>query len=192
MNWKTLSIISSAAAALVLYAPAANAHGRAGGGGGGGAHASGMRGSAGRTSTSTASRQHAEHRGDWDRHDRDREHDGWRDRDGHYWGGYGYYGFGYPYYGYPFGYPYYASSASLYYFGNQGYNQSGYQANRGNGGNVVVDVQQRLSRAGYYHGAIDGINGSGTHRAIRAYERSHGLPADGEIDRDLLNRMGLS
>ena len=47
---------------------------------------------------------------------------------------------------------------------------------------VVVGVQQRLARAGYYRGAIDGVIGPRTQYAIRAYERSHGLPADGVID----------
>jgi len=67
----------------------------------------------------------------------------------------------YPYYGY---YPY------DYY----GYNGSGYSY-----GNTVVEVQRRLARAGYYHGAIDGIMGPQTRRAIRAYERDHNMPAYG-------------
>jgi hypothetical protein len=36
------------------------------------------------------------------------------------------------------------------------------------------ELQRRLSRAGYYHGAIDGIMGPQTRRAIQAYERDHG------------------
>ena len=38
----------------------------------------------------------------------------------------------------------------------------------------VAELQQRLARAGYYHGAIDGIMGPATRRAIRAYERDRG------------------
>jgi peptidoglycan hydrolase-like protein with peptidoglycan-binding domain len=34
-------------------------------------------------------------------------------------------------------------------------------------------LQRRLARAGYYNGAIDGIMGSQTRRAIRAYERAY-------------------
>ncbi len=68
-----------------------------------------------------------------------------------------------------------------------GYNDYGY-------GNVrlVVEVQRRLARAGYYHGPIDGILGPRTLRAIRAYERDNKLPAYGVIDRQLLRTVGLS
>ncbi len=57
---------------------------------------------------------------------------------------------------------------------------------------AVIQVQRRLARAEYYHGAIDGVVGSGTRRAIRSYERAHGLPIDGQIDRQLLVKMGLA
>jgi Putative peptidoglycan binding domain len=63
----------------------------------------------------------------------------------------------YPYYGYyPYGYGYY------------GYNAYGY----GNGSSVV-ELQRRLARAGYYHGRIDGVMGTKTRRALRAYQRDH-------------------
>lgn len=76
---------------------------------------------------------------------------------------YGYYG--YPY-GYGYGYPYYG-----YGYGQPGYGYGDY----GNGSHSrVAELQRRLARAGYYHGAIDGIMGPGTRRAIRAYERDHG------------------
>jgi peptidoglycan hydrolase-like protein with peptidoglycan-binding domain len=38
----------------------------------------------------------------------------------------------------------------------------------------VAELQNRLASAGYYHGAVDGILGPATRRAIRAYERDHG------------------
>jgi len=56
---------------------------------------------------------------------------------------------------------------------------------------LVIEVQRRLARAGYYHGAIDGIVGPETRRAIRAYERDHKMPAYGVIDRQLLRTRGL-
>ena len=87
--------------------------------------------------------------------------------------------FGFPFF-YP--YPYYGYYPYDYY----GYNDYGY----GNT-NTVVEVQRRLARAGYYHGAIDGIIGSQTRRAIRAYERDHNMPAYSVIDRQLLATMGL-
>lgn len=99
-----------------------------------------------------------------------------------YWGwGWGYpYGYGYGYgYGYPYGYGYgynygnyYGDAGYGYGYGDQGY---GYN-DRGYGygaGSRVAQLQRRLARAGYYHGAIDGVMGPQTRRAIRAYERSH-------------------
>jgi lysozyme family protein len=56
---------------------------------------------------------------------------------------------------------------------------------------LVAEVQRRLARAGYYHGAIDGILGPETLRAIRAYERDHKMPAYGVIDHQLLRTRGL-
>ena len=38
---------------------------------------------------------------------------------------------------------------------------------------------------------IDGIVGDGTRSAIRRYQRANGLPADGHIDGQLLQSMGL-
>ena len=80
-------------------------------------------------------------------------------------------------FGFPFFYPY------AYY----GYSDYGY----GNGNATVVEVQRRLARAGYYHGAIDGIMGPQTRRAIRAYERDHNMPAYGVIDKQHLTTMRL-
>jgi hypothetical protein len=109
----------------------------------------------------------------------------------------GYYG-GSPYYG---GYPYYGSS----YYGGYSYGYSypyGYGANyygssypsyyRGSSGSTVARVQERLARSGYYRGPIDGVMGPRTRYAIRVYERRHGLPADGIIDRRLLATMGIA
>jgi hypothetical protein len=94
--------------------------------------------------------------------------------------GYGY-GYGYPYYGsYPYGYGYYTPRTTVY-------------ATRGiNDDATVAAVQRRLARGGYYHGSIDGVIGSGTRTAIRAFERNNGLRIDGVIDRQLLRTMGLA
>jgi hypothetical protein len=87
------------------------------------------------------------------------------------------YGYGYPSYNYGYGgYPY-------------GYNSYGSSYARGY--NVVVEVQQRLARAGYYHGVIDGVAGRRTRAAIARWEASHGMYADGRIDRRLLRSLGL-
>jgi Ni/Co efflux regulator RcnB len=96
--------------------------------------------------------------------------------------GYPYYGYGYPYYGsYPYGYGYYARPRTVI------YSDAGLTDDA-----TVAAVQRRLARAGYYHGAIDGVIGSGTRNAIRSYERQHGLAIDGRIDRQLLATMGLA
>lgn len=130
-----------------------------------------------------------------------------------FFGGFGYpfypYSYyGYPYYGYPYygsysyyGYPYYGSYSSgydPYDYGYYNYNQSRYDnynqpRYRGDayGGSMVAQVQRRLAREGYYHGAIDGIMGTRTHYAIRAYERANGLQVDGAISNQLLATMGL-
>ncbi len=105
-------------------------------------------------------------------------------------GGYPYYGYGwdYPYWGgyYPYWGGYYPYDGGYY----SDYNGAGvYQ---GGDASLILQVQERLARAGYYHGAIDGLIGGKTRSAIRAYERSHRLPVDGVIDDDLLARMGLS
>jgi hypothetical protein len=88
--------------------------------------------------------------------------------------------FGFPLF-YP--YPYYGYYNPSYNYG-YGYDDSHRS--------TVAEVQRRLARAGYYHGAIDGILGPETRRAIRAYERDHKMPAYGVIDRQLLRTLGLS
>jgi hypothetical protein len=76
----------------------------------------------------------------------------------------GWWGWGWgPWWGWGWGYPY-------GYYGGYG---SGYGYG-GNNGSRVAELQSRLARAGYYHGAIDGIMGPATRRAIRAYERHSG------------------
>jgi len=55
---------------------------------------------------------------------------------------------------------------------------------------VIGEVQLRLAQGGYYHGAIDGVSGSETRRAIRAYEHAHALPQDGRIGQRLLTTIG--
>ena len=99
-------------------------------------------------------------------------------------------GLGYPYYGYGYGYPYYGSYP--YGYGYYSPRTVIYSAEAITDDATVAAVQRRLSRAGYYHGAVDGVIGNGTRSAIRNYERRHGLVVDGRIDRRLLATMGLS
>ena len=89
--------------------------------------------------------------------------------------------FGFPFFPFYYPYPYYPYSYGSYYSYGGGVN-----------GSVVVQVQRRLASADFYSGPIDGVMGRGTRRAIRAFERSHGLPVDGTIHRRLLATMGLA
>ena len=117
---------------------------------------------------------------------------------GGYYGGYPYYGVyysGYPYYGsyyggYPYGYSYNPYGYNNYYGSRSpsSYNQY----SNGDYDSVVIRVQQRLAHTGYYRGPIDGVIGPRTRYAILAYERNHGLPADGVIGNRLLRTMGLA
>jgi peptidoglycan hydrolase-like protein with peptidoglycan-binding domain len=52
-------------------------------------------------------------------------------------------------------------------------------------------VQSELARRGYYQGAIDGVIGSGSREAIRAFQAAQGLPVTGRIDLKLLNALGI-
>ena len=94
---------------------------------------------------------------------------------------------------YPFYYPYSSYYPYPYYsYDPYGYYGSSIYQGYGGGASIVVHVQRRLAAEGYYHGAIDGVIGSGTRRAIRTYERSHGLPVDGVLSRRFLATMGLA
>jgi Putative peptidoglycan binding domain len=114
---------------------------------------------------------------------------------GYYPGYYDYpyaYGYGYPYnYGYGYTYPsdYYADQYPTGY-ATTTYRTSTY-GDLAYDDNLVVAVQERLKRAGYYLGAIDGVAGPETRSAIARWEGNHGMTADGRIDQRTLRSMGL-
>lgn len=59
---------------------------------------------------------------------------------------------------------------------------------------ALVDIQraqQRLNELGFNAGPADGIAGSGTRAAIRAYQQDQGLVADGHLDLPLLQQLGV-
>jgi hypothetical protein len=118
--------------------------------------------------------------------------------------GFPYYGFGFPYYGYSYypysyygyspysyysSYPYYGYCPYRYDYGYY-YSRPPYRSAYANN-SIVVRVQTQLARMGYYRGAIDGVIGARTRAAIRAYERTHGLPVDGVITGRLTAAMGV-
>ena len=94
--------------------------------------------------------------------------------------GFPFFPFYYPYPYYPYGYGGYGYQSGYDPYGYDG--GYGYQGGYGNQSSVV-QLQRRLARAGYYHGAIDGIMGPATRRAIRAYERAHSQRAYGMTER---------
>jgi hypothetical protein len=137
-------------------------------------------------------------------------HRNWdRSRD-HYWNGHrchwhnnswiifdtGFYPWGWGYY--PYGSPYYYDDG---YYGDAVYDER-YAANEyapaqsndssaHEAGSRVSDVQSALARAGYYDGAIDGVLGPGTRKALRNYQRDHGLEVTGGINRALTDALQL-
>jgi hypothetical protein len=83
----------------------------------------------------------------------------------------------YPYYyGYPYDYYYSDYPAYDYQYWN----------------NLAVSVQSELARRGYYHGAVDGVIGSRSEQAIRAFQAAQRLTATGLIDPKLLKALGIS
>ena len=150
----------------------------------------------------------AKHSADWHR-DWDRRHD-------HWWHGHrcrfvnGYWfifdlGFSPWYYGYPYGYyadDYYYSNPYSYDSGvydSGAYEQTDpnydgketYDSSNQNGDESVAAAQERLSKQGYYRGAIDGVFGPETRRAITRFQSEHGLRETGYLTSDTLQALGL-
>lgn len=59
-------------------------------------------------------------------------------------------------------------------------------------GNDVSTIQSKLRNWGYYTGSVDGIFGSGTLQAVKAFQRKNGLTADGIVGTQTLKAMGIS
>jgi Putative peptidoglycan binding domain len=100
--------------------------------------------------------------------------------------------FGDPFFYYPYPYyGYYSYGGYPYDYGYDSYDQPVYEGRAGYTDFLIRQVQLHLARRGYYHGRIDGVSGNQTRRAIREYERAHGLPEDSKIGRRLFATMGL-
>ncbi len=56
-------------------------------------------------------------------------------------------------------------------------------------GREVLEAQILLDHSGHSPGAIDGINGSNTARAIAAFQRTKGMPADGSLNAAVLSEL---
>ena len=55
---------------------------------------------------------------------------------------------------------------------------------KGARGNITRLLQERLNSLGFNCGAVDGIFGSGTRAAVIAFQRAHGLSADGIVGKN--------
>ena len=83
-----------------------------------------------------------------------------------------------------------ATIASIRRNENSGYrNGGGVVYASGNRGDVIVDMQLRLQKAGYLKGGIDGVYGQDTENAVRAYQKDHGFPVSGVIDEMTYNSL---
>lgn len=89
--------------------------------------------------------------------------------------------------------PVYFSNYNYYYGGRPYYHAAPRAYTYAVAGSPSVEaLQQRLRRAGYYSGPIDGVIGPRTRSAIVRFARDHGLPATASITRPLLISLGLA
>jgi hypothetical protein len=57
---------------------------------------------------------------------------------------------------------------------------------------LVKEAQAQLQNQGLYHGAIDGIVGPQTRRALRAYQRKEGLRQTARLDQATIAKMNIA
>jgi membrane-bound lytic murein transglycosylase B len=55
----------------------------------------------------------------------------------------------------------------------------------------VIAVQTRLSERGFDVGEQDGVLGPATRKAIQAFQHSAGLVPDGQIDAEVMSKLGV-
>lgn len=63
---------------------------------------------------------------------------------------------------------------------------------RGSSGSAVKQIQTKLKNWGYYSGAVDGVYGSGTEKAVKAFQQKNGLTVDGKAGPKTLQALGIS
>ena len=61
----------------------------------------------------------------------------------------------------------------------------------GSSGEEVKQIQTRLKSWGYYKGAVDGVYGSKTQAAVKAFQKANGLTVDGVAGPKTLEAIGL-
>ena len=63
---------------------------------------------------------------------------------------------------------------------------------KGSQGDEVVTLQKKLKQWGYYDGAVDGVFGSGTQKAVQYFQRKNGLTADGVVGTKTAAALGMT
>lgn len=63
---------------------------------------------------------------------------------------------------------------------------------KGSSGATVTEIQTRLKEWGYYSGEVDGVYGSKTEAAVRYFQSSNGLNADGQVGNQTLAALGIT
>lgn len=61
----------------------------------------------------------------------------------------------------------------------------------GSSGEEVKQIQSKLKSWGFYSGSIDGVYGSKTVEAVKAFQRKNGLTADGVAGEKTLSALGI-
>lgn len=62
----------------------------------------------------------------------------------------------------------------------------------GSRGNEVRQIQKKLKQLGYYSGSVDGIYGTATRSAVRAFQKNCGLKVDGIAGPKTLLYLGIT
>ena len=63
---------------------------------------------------------------------------------------------------------------------------------KGASGDEVVTLQKKLKQWGYYTGAVDGVFGSGTEKAVRLFQQKNSLAVDGVVGTKTAAALGMS
>ena len=59
-------------------------------------------------------------------------------------------------------------------------------------GGEVKEVQRRLKQWGYYNGAVDGVYGPATVKAVKAFQKKNGLTVDGIAGKSTYAALGMN
>lgn len=63
---------------------------------------------------------------------------------------------------------------------------------KGSTGNMVSQIQTALKNQGVYKGAVDGVFGSATETAVKAFQQTKGLAVDGKVGTATMKALGIS